>query len=162
MAHIHLVTDIAAPAAICFDAARDVTVHAESWPAHRAVGGVLAGPMELGEQVTWLSKHFGISWRMTSKIVAFERPDRFVDEMQRGPFHRWRHEHRFVSTSSGTRMIDNIEFASPLGPLGWLVDHLGLERYMTKLLRKHNEHVRLFAEQLARPSALGLAAAEDR
>lgn len=146
MAHIHLVTEIAAPPEICFDAARDVTVHVESWPAHRAIGGILAGPMELGDEVTWLAKHLGLRWRMTSKIVAYERPDGFVDEMQRGPFARWRHEHRITRNGGGTRMTDDVEFASPLGALGWLVDRVALERYMITLLRQHNDHVRRAAE----------------
>jgi hypothetical protein len=55
VARIHLVTDIAATPAVCFDVARNVTVHVESWPAHRAVDGVVAGPMALGDEVTWRS-----------------------------------------------------------------------------------------------------------
>ncbi len=74
MARIHLVTDINAPPEICFDAARDVTVHLASWPAHSAVAGVTAGP------------------------------------------------------------------------LGWMVDRIVLERFMTKLLLQHNIHVVRAAE----------------
>ena len=141
MAHIHLVTEIAAPPGTCFDAARDVTVHLASWPAHSAVAGVRAGPMQLGDEVTWRAPHFGIAWRMTSKIVVYERPQRFVDEMQRGPCARWRHEHRFLSIPQGTRMIDDVTFASPLGPLGWVIDQLVLQRFMAHLLLEHNAAV---------------------
>ena len=76
MARIHLVTEIAAPPEICFDAARDVTVHLASWPAHSAVAGVRASPMQLGDEVTWRAPHFGIAWRMTSMIVVYEYPHR--------------------------------------------------------------------------------------
>lgn len=141
MARIHLVTEIAAPPDVCFDAARDVTVHLASWPAHSAVAGVTAGPMQLGDEVTWRAPHFGIAWRMTSKIVVYDRPHRFVDEMQRGPFARWRHEHRFLPIPLGTRMIDDIVFASPLGPVGWLVDRVALQRFMVHLLTEHNAAV---------------------
>lgn len=141
MARIHLVTEIGAPPERCFDAARDVTVHLASWPAHSAVAGVRAGPMHLGDEVTWRAPHFGIAWRMTSKIVVYERPRRFVDEMQRGPFARWRHEHRFLPIPQGTRMIDDVAFASPLGPLGWLVDQVVLQRFMLRLLLEHNAAV---------------------
>lgn len=152
MAHIHLVTEIAASPEVCFDAARDVTVHLASFPAHAAVAGSTAGAMQLGDEVTWRAPHFGIPWRMTSKIVEYERPRRFVDAMQRGPFARWRHQHRFITTASGTRMIDDVDFASPFGRVGWMVDRSVLEHFMTRLLVQHNEQVRLAAE--TRSSAL--------
>jgi len=152
MARIQLVTEIGALPERCFDAARDVTVHLASWPAHSAVAGVTAGPMQLGDEVTWRAPHFKIPWRMTSKIVVFERPHRFVDEMQRGPFGRWRHEHRFIATPNGTRMTDDVIFSSPLGPVGRLVDRVVLQRFMTQLLVQHNAHVRRSAEAAPPPA----------
>jgi ligand-binding SRPBCC domain-containing protein len=149
MARIDLVTDIAAEPDVCFDASIDVGVHLAASLTERIVGGVRSGRMRLGEHVTWSARHFGIRWRMTSKIVEYERPRTFVDEMQRGPFGRWRHQHLLEKTSYGTRMIDHVVFASPLGPLGRLVDALVLERYMTRLLREHNDHVRAVAEGIA-------------
>jgi len=35
-------------------------------------------------------------------------------------------------------MTDTVEFASPLGPVGRLVDRLFLERYLTRLLERRN------------------------
>ncbi len=149
MPTIDLVTDIAAEPEVCFDVSIDVGVHLAASPTERIVGGVRAGRMRIGEHVTWSARHFGIRWRMTSKIVEYERPHTFVDEMQRGPFGRWRHQHILERTSYGTRMIDHVSFASPFGPLGRVVDALVLERYMTRLLREHNEHVRAVAEGIA-------------
>lgn len=149
MPRIDLVTEIAADPEVCFDVSIDVGVHLAASPTERVVGGVRAGRMRLGEHVTWSARHFGIRWRMTSKIVEYQRPDTFVDEMQRGPFGRWRHQHLFEKAVHGTRMIDHVAFASPLGPLGRVVDALILERYMTRLLRQHNDHVRVVAEALA-------------
>ena len=37
--------------------------------------------MNLDDEVTWSARHFGVPWRMTSKIVEYQRPDQFVDEM---------------------------------------------------------------------------------
>jgi ligand-binding SRPBCC domain-containing protein len=42
--------------------------------------------MKLGDTVTWRARHFGIAFQMTSAITDYERPIRFVDEQQRGPF----------------------------------------------------------------------------
>lgn len=147
MSHIALETHIAAPPERCFDLCRTVEVHL-SMPGARetAVDGVKTGPMELGDHVTWRSTRFGIPIRMTSKITEFERPSRFVDEMQRGPFRRWRHVHRFERTPDGTLMIDQIQFASRLGPLGWLAAVAFVRRYMTGVVGRQNVHIRSLAE----------------
>ena len=154
---IQLTTDIDAPVEVCFDVARDVEVHLASSRSERAVGGVRKGMLRLDDEVTWRAWHFGIPWRMTSKIVEYQRPESFVDEMQRGPFGRWRHRHVFQTAAKGTRMVDDVSYASPLGVVGSIVDRLFLERYMTKLLRLHNQTVRAVAEdataRLATPVA---------
>jgi ligand-binding SRPBCC domain-containing protein len=149
MPRIDLITDVAAEPEVCFDTSIDVGVHLAASPTERVVDGVRSGRMKLGEHVTWSARQFGIRWRMTSKIVEYERPHMFVDEMQRGPFARWRHQHILEKTSYGTRMIDHVSFASPFGPVGRLVDALVLERHMTRLLREHNDHVRAVAEGIA-------------
>lgn len=146
MRHLDLTTDVAADAAVCYDASLDVGVHLAALPGQRIVDGVRHGRMHLGDHVTWSAQHFGVRWRMTSKIVEYQRPHTFTDAMQRGPFGHWRHQHIFEKTDYGTRMIDHVAFESPLGPLGRLVDALVLERYMAKLLRQHNRHVRAVAE----------------
>ena len=115
----------------------------------RAVAGVRTGEMVAGETVTWRARHFGIPWRMTSLISAYERPVRFVDEQTAGPFRTWWHEHRFEETATGTTMIDEVEFSSPMGPLGRVVNRLVLERYLTSLLNERNRWLR---EELERPA----------
>lgn len=155
MGHIDLVTDIAAAPEVCFDCSLDVGVHLEASPGQRIVGGVRSGRMRLGDHVTWAASHFGIPWRMTSKIVEYQRPSTFTDAMQRGPFGRWRHQHTFERIDSGTRMIDHVSFASPCGPLGRIVDAVVLERYMTQLLRQHNNHLRRVAEGTLHDATLG-------
>jgi ligand-binding SRPBCC domain-containing protein len=149
MPRIQLTTDIDASPEVCFDAARDVGVHLASSRSERVVGGVREGMLKLDDEVTWSAWHFGIPWRMTSKIVEYQRPGGFVDEMQRGPFGRWRHRHVFQTNGKGTRMVDDVNYASPFGLLGLVVDRLLLERYMTRLLRRHNQHVRAVAEEAA-------------
>jgi len=153
MPRIQLVTDIAASPGVCFDVARDVEVHLASSRSERVVDGVRAGMMDLDDEVTWRAWHFGVPWRMTSKIVEYDRPHHFVDAMQRGPFGRWRHWHTFEATGAGTRMVDDVDYASPFGVLGSVVDRVVLERYMTMLLRRHNQHVRAVAEgRTSRPA----------
>lgn len=135
-----LTTSIAAPAQACFDLSLSVDAHTASMAesGERAVGGVTSGAMELGDAVTWRARHFGIAFSMTSRISAYERPVRFVDEQVSGPFGRWWHEHRFEERDGVTTMTDTVDFASPYGPLGRAVDRLFLTRYMARLLEQRN------------------------
>jgi ligand-binding SRPBCC domain-containing protein len=147
MPRIHLETFVAAPAEVCFDLCLNVEFHERAGHG-RAVAGVTSGQMFLGDTVTWEAVHFHTRQRLTSKIVEYERPRRFVDEMQRGAFARWRHTHRFVAQQGGTLMIDDVDFASPLGVFGKLADAVVLESYMTRFLLHHNEYFRQTAETL--------------
>jgi len=45
--------------------------------------------------------------------AAIDPPHRFIDEQVHGPFHRFRHEHRFEEADHGTTMIDAISFDAP-------------------------------------------------
>ncbi|MFB9330631.1 SRPBCC family protein [Paenibacillus aurantiacus] len=132
--HIH------APLEMCFDAARSIDLHmvSASQTRERAVAGRTTGLIELGESVTWEAVHFGITQRLTAVITEFERPYRFVDEMENGAFKRFWHEHRFIPDDNGTLMVDTFDYESPLGMLGKLADHLFLKRYMARFLLKRN------------------------
>ncbi len=151
MAFIRLETFIDAPMELCFDLSRDLDVHvASSGPTgERAVAGVTSGMVQLGDTVTWEAIHFGVRQPLTSKIVAFDRPRLFVDVMLRGAFKRWHHTHLFRQQANGTMMTDEVDFTSPLGPLGRMVDMLYLENYMRRFLVRRNEHIRRVAEEKA-------------
>ena len=145
MAVVALETFIRAPAEACFDAARDIGMHAgdrESPLPHRPIAGVTAGLIGPRETVTWEASFFLIKLRMTSRVVAFDRPRAFTDEMQRGPFRRWRHAHLFEPREGGTLMRDRVEFASPLGPLGALVDFLYLKGFVRRFLLAQNRRIK--------------------
>jgi ligand-binding SRPBCC domain-containing protein len=145
---IVLRTRVVAPPARCFDLARDVELHQRSTAAsrERAVAGVTSGLLGAGDEVTWEARHFGVRQRLTSRITEFDPPKRFVDEMVRGAFARFRHEHQFLSVPEGTDMVDIFDYTAPLGPLGRLADGLFLRRYMTGLLRERNAYLKRAAE----------------
>lgn len=121
-----------------FDLARSIDAHLDS--AHdsneEAVGGRTSGLIEMGEAVTWRARHFGIKFELTVRITQFDRPQMFVDEMERGPFKSMRHAHRFESTRDGTLMTDEFEFESPLGLVGRIADKLILSSYLRKFLSR--------------------------
>jgi ligand-binding SRPBCC domain-containing protein len=142
-------TTIRAPIERCFDAARDLDLHVESL-AHTgetAIAGRTSGLIELGEEVTWRGRHFGIVQNFTSRITAFERPFYFQDSMTRGAFKSFVHDHRFVTEAGATRMIDVLVFAAPFGILGRLVESIVLRNYMRRLLTARGEILKRVLER---------------
>ena len=65
MSRIHLVTQISGPVERCFDLARSVDAHLASTAAtqERGVAGKMHGLLELGDEITWEGKHFGVRRR---------------------------------------------------------------------------------------------------
>ncbi|WP_237144887.1 SRPBCC family protein [Pontibacter pamirensis] len=112
----------------------------------RAVAGVTAGLIELGETVTWRAKHLGVWQHLTSKITEYGRPYFFVDEMVSGAFKQFRHEHHFKQVDDATLMLDVFDYTSPLGMLGTLADKVFLKKYMTHLLTERDSVIKQYAE----------------
>lgn len=148
---IRMQLHIRAPLEICFDAARSIDLHmvSASQTRERAVAGRTSGLIELGESVTWEAVHFGVKQRLTAVITEFERPFRFVDEMETGAFKRFWHEHRFTQADGGTLMVDTFDYEAPMGLLGKVADQLFLKRYMTAFLSRRNLCIRDEAQRLA-------------
>ena len=148
MAKIELVTLILAPKERCFDLSLSVDLHVASTrdTGERAVAGVTSGLLQLGEQVTWSARHFGVRQRLTTRITALERPRHFRDSMVSGAFRRFDHDHFFEAKGDATEMRDVFDFESPLGPLGRIADALVLTRYLRGFLERRNEVIKQAAE----------------
>lgn len=145
---IELETLIRAPIERCFDLARSIDFH-ERTATHtreRAVAGRTQGLIELGEEVTFSARHFGLRQRLTAKVTAFDRPRHFRDEMLRGAFATLRHDHRFEARGDATLMRDELYFEAPLGPLGRIAERAVLVRYLTDFLRTRAQILREHAE----------------
>lgn len=144
-----VITDIHAPREACFDLARDIGFHVRSLrhTNERAIAGRTEGLIELGETVTWQAKHLGMTRQMTVKITAMDRPEHFRDEQTDGPFKHFAHDHEFEDLGNGvTRMSDHVNFASPFGWLGRLVDRLYLTGYLKQLITQRAQAIKAEAE----------------
>lgn len=148
MPKIELLTEINASIEKVFDLARSIDLHMESTKqtGEQAIAGKTRGLIELSETVTWRAKHFGIWQTLTSKITEFDQPNFFADEMVRGAFKSFRHEHHFIRVDNYTVIKDVFVFESPLGIMGRLFNGLVLTRYMTKLLEERNRVIKEAAE----------------
>lgn len=133
---------------VVFDLCRSIDLHIDSMQHtnEKAIAGRTSGLIELGETVTWRAKHFGIYQTLTSKITDCEPYTFFADELEKGVFHSFRHEH-YISEENGYILIKDIfDYTSPLGILGKLVDFLFLKKYMTNLLEERNRVIKAYAE----------------
>ena len=148
MPRIKIQTEIKADKQIVFDLSRSIDLHKISTEhtKEQAIAGKTSGLIGLNESVTWKAKHFGVYQTLTSKITEFDRPKYFVDEMVKGIFKRFKHEHHFSDFQDGTMMTDFFDYKSPLGFLGKIADKLFLEKYMTELLTKRNLVIKEYAE----------------
>jgi ligand-binding SRPBCC domain-containing protein len=145
---IEFLTTIQAPVTRVFDLCRSVDVHMASAAAtgERAIGGVTSGLMQLGDEVTWSARHFGCRWRLTSRILAFDRPRHFRDSMVRGVFRRFDHDHWFEQRGQTTVVRDVFDYTSPGGLLGRIADRLLVERHMRDFLQHRMAVIRDVAE----------------
>ena len=75
-----------------------------------------------------------------------KKPDQFVDEMIKGDFKFYRHEHHFKVIGNGTIMIDLVEFETPYGSLGRFVNRFFMIAYMEKLIKQRNSTIKEYAE----------------
>ena len=149
---LRVLTTIAAPPDQCFDLARSVDAHVKSatGTGERVVAGRTSGLLELGDEVTWEGRHFGVVQRLSSRITALDRPVFFQDRMTRGAFRSFEHDHRFTATADGrTEMLDVVRFASPFGPAGWLAERLVLSGHLRRFLVRRGQVLRRLAERPA-------------
>lgn len=157
MPEIRLETYINADINLVFDLSRSIDLHQISTAdtEEKVVGGRFSGLILLGEQVTWQARHFGLVQRLTSQITALHAPDFFVDEMQKGAFKSFKHEHIFRFNGQQTVMTDVFTYVSPCWIFGRIADYLFLKAYMKRLLFKRNQVIKAYAENCAGAELLG-------
>lgn len=86
--------------------------------------------MKRGTTIEYSIRVLGVKARWTSRITMYEPPHAFVDEQIEGPYSFWHHTHRFLEDASGTKVIDDVRYALPLGVLGVFVHRLMVKRQL--------------------------------
>jgi ligand-binding SRPBCC domain-containing protein len=81
-----------------------------------------------------------LKWR--TRIPEWEPGVLFVDEQESGPYRLWRHTHRFEDQGSSTMMRDLVEYAEPLGALGWVAHVLFVERALDRIFDFRRDAIR--------------------
>lgn len=149
MPTIRLKTTLNAPQERVFNLSRSLDLHIASAAKtkEKVISAKQTGLLDLNEEVTWRAKHLGVYQNLTSKITQFNFPHSFTDEMQKGAFKSFSHQHLFEKISEEkTQLIDVFEYKSPLGILGKLADKLFLKSYMKHFLLERNQVIKTTAE----------------
>jgi len=149
---IQLETKITAPPERCFLLSLSIDLHIQSTAQtrERAIAGVTHGLIGLGETVTWQGRHFGFIMTHETLISRYKRPHHFQDIMLRGMFKSFEHDHFFDQLPDGTTLMrDELRFAAPFGPFGWLAETLVLRRYLARFLVQRNRLIKSIAESPA-------------
>jgi ligand-binding SRPBCC domain-containing protein len=148
MPTIHLTSLIHAPVERVFNLSRHLGLHKKSMEhtGERAVGGVTTGLINLNESVTWEGKHFFKTRRFTSKITEMKPYESFTDEMQKGDFKSFKHQHHFKGIENGTIIIDIIDYETPYGAIGQLVNSFYMHHYLEALVKRRNQVIKDYAE----------------
>ena len=148
MPKIHLTSFIAAPVDRVFNLSRSINLHQISTADtnEKAINGVTNGLINKNETVTWQARHLFRTRLFTSKVTAMQAPNFFIDEMMKGDFKSFYHEHHFKAVANGTIMIDMINFETPYAIIGKIANRFFLTNYIEKFLKKRNEVIRDYAE----------------
>ncbi len=149
---IVLYTSIKAPMQTVFDCARSIDIHQLSTAKtlEKAIAGRTNGLCELGDEITWRAKHFGIYQKLSVKITKFNAPFYFQDQMLKGAFSFMQHDHYFEEEEGITVMKDVFCYGVPYGLAGKLFNRVVLQKYMTDFLKTRNQVIKEVAEKTAR------------
>ena len=133
---------------VVFNLTRSIDFHKISTKNSKeeAISGKISGLISLGETVTWRAKHLGFYQNLTSEITDYRFPFFLADEMQKGAFKSFRHEHYFELKDEKVIVKDIFDYQSPFGIIGNLADWLFLKKYMTIFLIERNKIIKEFAE----------------
>lgn len=148
MPTLHLTTFIKAPVERVFDLSRNISLHKISMQdtGEEAFAGTTSGLIKKDETVTWKARHFFKTRFFTSRITEMKPFDCFTDKMIKGDFKSFSHQHFFKAAENGTIVIDIIDFTTPWGWIGRLINRFFLVGYIEKLISNRNKVIREYAE----------------
>jgi len=114
-------------------------------------------PLRLGSEVRLRARQLPLPFAQTwlVRVVQFEPPRLIVDEMLRGPFAAWRHEHRFEELPDGrTQLTDFVTYRLPGGALGRAADAALGRRLLLASFRSRQARTRELLESPVSRSTL--------
>ena len=97
--------------------------------------------MYAGTLIDYRIKLFGVPMKWRTEIKQWEPGANFVDQQLSGPYRLWHHQHTFEAVDGGTKMVDRVDYALPLGFLGRIAHVLFVKRTLARIFRYRYEAV---------------------
>lgn len=138
---------IHAPIERCFALSTHVAIVERELGMH-PVEGRTTGLVTAGDTIRWEGIQLGFANYHVSLIVSemWNPPNFFQDRMTAGRFRSFEHSHRFLETTNGTFLDDEIRFTMPLGWPGFVVGRMVLVPHILGLMRRRFDLLRHIAE----------------
>lgn len=95
------------------------------------------GPMGPDVEIGYRMRLFGVPIRWRSRIVDWVEGREFVDTALESPYRHWHHRHILIAESTGTTMLDLVDYELPLWPLGELAH--GIVRHQLERIFDYRE-----------------------
>lgn len=103
-------------------------------------------PVQTGTLIRYSLRIHGLPVRWVSRIVDWTPPHSFVDVQVTGPYRTWHHTHRFFAEDGKTRIVDEVLYELPFGPIGRLAHHVRVKTDVVRIFDFREEKIRrLFA-----------------
>jgi ligand-binding SRPBCC domain-containing protein len=109
---------------------------------------VLQPPKSLavGTQVIVRQRVGPLRFTVTAEHVEYEHGHMFADRMSGGPFKNWLHRHIVEPTTTGSRLIDDIEYELVGGKLAQLLVGRMVDRRLDRMFAHRHEVTRRVCE----------------
>lgn len=98
--------------------------------------------MREGATIAYKLRVHGIPFHWLTEIERWDPPFEFLDVQVKGPYQMWRHTHRFFEVDGGTRIVDIVDYALPLGPFGRAAHQLLVARDLSAIFDYRQRRIR--------------------
>jgi len=86
-----------------------------------------------------------------TEITHIEEPHYFVDELRKGPYRIWHHEHHFKATKEGTLMTDILYYDVGKSIFGWLAEKIYVDSKVKQIFKfREQKLIEIFSGNLVK------------
>jgi len=108
--------------------------------------------MQQGTLIDYELRLFLARFHWRTEIQNWDPPHQFVDVQVKGPYREWVHRHRFIPTSIGTAILDDVQYRLPLFPIGELAFPV-VRLQLARIFSYRRQAIRRWLAERGTPSA---------
>ena len=102
-----------------------------------------AGEMYPGMIVTYkISPALNITIKWTTEITQIKEHNYFIDNIIKGPFKIWHHEHHFKQIENGTEIKDVLYYDIPFGFIGRILHKIFIKKRVEEIFNYREEKIK--------------------